>query len=467
MKFIGKLIGTLSIVLLSTTSFAQDGEGLFKAKCNVCHLLGKDGTGPNLKGVKQKWEDAGEGDLIYEWVKNPQTLVATGNSQMAIETSKFSPSEMTPNDISNEEIDAILDYVENYVPPVADDTPPPTPDGEKVTVYVPNYKKNLQLFYYLLALIGVQVIAIMIITGSMKSFMNIEKNKKSGDNKVVKSIAALIGAFGLMTATSVSRAFTFQGPGVAGEDQPWLLIEQQDIYILIAVNIGLFFLLMHMRRTFMDLLEMIRPKAAKKLSARKQRRLNKMLTDVVPIEEEHTILLEHEYDGIKELDNNLPPWWVWGFVATVVFAVIYIFNFHILKTGDLQTAEYEKSVKLGDEEVKAYLDKMAMNIDESNVTLLTDPQEISAGKTLFDANCVICHNPNGEGNIGPNLTDKNWIYGFDIVDVFANIKNGTSKGMPEHASKLNPVQLQQVASFVLGLDPFDGGKEPEGDIVEK
>lgn len=186
----------------------------------------------------------------------------------------------------------------------------------------------------------------------------------------------------------------------------------------------------------------------------------------MPIEEESKIMLDHEYDGIRELDNNLPPWWVWGFVATVVFAIVYMMDYHVLGISDLQLKEYEKDVKKSEREVKAYLAKMAMNVDENTATLLTGSSDMAAGKSIFQANCVTCHNPKGEGNIGPNLTDKQWIYGFDIKDLFRTIKTGTPNGMPEHNSKLNPVQIQQVGSFILQL-PETSGKEAEGTITEK
>src|SRR5690606_35110742 len=96
------------------------------------------------------------------------------------------------------------------------------------------------------------------------------------------------------------------------------------------------------------------------------------------------------------------------------------------------------------------LKEAAMNVDETNVTLLTDQEAINSGKQLFEANCTVCHK-DGSGDIGPNLTDNFWLYGNDVKDVFGTIKNGTANGMPEHASKLNPVQLQQVSSFVLSL----------------
>jgi cytochrome c oxidase cbb3-type subunit 3 len=220
---------------------------------------------------------------------------------------------------------------------------------------------------------------------------------------------------------------------------------------------------------FKKLIELIQTEKEKEEKAKAPKaikKINQVLTDVVPIEEEHTILMHHEYDGIRELDNNLPPWWVWGFVLTIISGIIYLFNYHVFNTGDLQYKAYDKEIKKSDDEVKAYLSKMAMNVDESNVTLMKDAADLSKGKALFETNCVTCHNPKGEGNIGPNLTDKNWIYGFEIKDVFKTVKNGTPNGMPEHNSKFNPVQIQQVASFVLSL-PDAKGKEAQGEILEK
>jgi cytochrome c oxidase cbb3-type subunit 3 len=186
----------------------------------------------------------------------------------------------------------------------------------------------------------------------------------------------------------------------------------------------------------------------------------------VAIEEEHTILMHHEYDGIRELDNNLPPWWVWGFYATIIFAVVYIVNFHLLQTSDLQIKAYDKEMAKAKVDIDAYLSKMAMNVDETTATQLTDATAISSGKAIFETNCVTCHKSKGEGDIGPNLTDEYWIYGPYIKVLFKTIKLGTANGMPEHASKLNPVQIQQVASFVLSL-PYSAGKEPTGEKYAK
>ena len=466
MKFFGQFFTLLVITMSTTLSFAQDGEGLFKSKCNTCHMLGKDGTGPNLKGVMQKWEEAGEGELIYQWVANSQALVLSGNSTMANAAKDFSPTDMPSQQVSNEEIDAILSYVDNWEPaPIVE---APTADGEPTIVVVPNYKKNLNLFYFLCLGILLQIIAILVLSGTTKTVVKMQQIKNAAKNSGTKAVIALVGMFGFIAMSNQSLALTFQTSGVGAENTPWLLVEDSDIMMLIGLNVILLFIIFYMRRMFNEVMNMVRPRPVKekKLSKRQESKLNKILTDAVPIEEEYSILLKHEYDGIQELDNNLPPWWVWGFYATIVFAVVYLGYYHVFSVGDLQIAEYNKSVAEAEVEVNAYLDKMAMNVDETNATLLTDSKDLATGKTLYDANCVICHNPKGEGNIGPNLTDNTWIYGYDVKEVFGTVKNGTAKGMPEHASKLNPIQLQQVASYVISM-PEAEGKQPEGEIIEE
>ena len=463
-----KNIFVLFVFALTTISgFAQDGEGLFKAKCNTCHMLGKNSTGPNLKGVKQKWADAGEGELIYEWVNNPQTLITSGKSTVAMKSKEFSPTDMTPQAVSREEIDAILDFIDTYEPAVAGD--PKDPGNPKPPVIeVPDYEANLTMFYFLAALLIVQLAGIFVLGNSLTYVVKIELNKlKKGGNDVVKTVLILFGLFGIVAMNNSAQALTYVAPGASAEPSPWLLVENSDLYFMLCLNALALGILLYMRRSFMEMLKAIRPEAMIKKSPKAARsKINQVLTDVVPIEEEHTILMHHEYDGIRELDNNLPPWWVWGFYATILFAVVYLINYHVLQVSDLQYEAYNKEMTKAEKEVAAYLDKMAMNVDENTATLMTESGDLSAGKAIYDANCVACHNPNGEGNIGPNLTDKNWIYGFDIKNVFATVKNGTPKGMPEHNSKLNPVQIQQVASYVLSM-PDTKGKDPEGEIIEQ
>ncbi len=74
------------------------------------------------------------------------------------------------------------------------------------------------------------------------------------------------------------------------------------------------------------------------------------------------LLLDHDYDGIRELDNNLPRWWVWLFYLSIVFAVIYMLYYHVLRIGNLQAAEYEKEMKAGAEIKNAAMGKFEAGI---------------------------------------------------------------------------------------------------------
>jgi len=471
-KYFNISIAVFTLWLGGQKAIAQDGEQLFKAKCNTCHMVDKNSTGPNLKGVKQKWTDAGEAEMLYEWVANSEALIASGKSKMANEIKGFGPSAMTPQVVTNEELDAILNYIDTYTPPAAaapaEGAATGAIDPAANVTFVPDYNENLTLFYWLFGSIIVLLIAIIIMSTSITTLVKSDYFKKkmvekSSNSTPITSILAIIGAFGAMVIGNNSHALTFMAAGEAEKGTPWLIVENMDLYFMVVINLVLLGVLFYLRRMFRDFILMVRPAAAKATPAKAIKKINVILTDAVEIEEEHTILMQHEYDGIRELDNNLPPWWVWGFFATIIFAVVYIFNYHIFGTADLQIKAYDKEIAQAKADVKKYQEEHAMNVDETTATLLTDAAAISSGKAIFESNCVVCHNPKGEGNIGPNLTDDHWIYGPDVKDLFKTIKLGTPNGMPEHASKLNPIQIQQVSSFVLSL-PNTPGKAPDGKL---
>ncbi|MCF6280106.1 MAG: c-type cytochrome [Flavobacteriaceae bacterium] len=186
-----------------------------------------------------------------------------------------------------------------------------------------------------------------------------------------------------------------------------------------------------------------------------------------PIEKEHEIILDHDYDGIKELDNSLPPWWVYSFYATIIFAVFYMFKYEVFD-GPNQYQELEAEyaeAKIAIEEYK----KTAKNlVDYNSVELLTDASDLSKGKAIYEANCVACHKADGGGGIGPNLTDENWILGGGIKNVFKVVSEGgrDGKGMIAWKSSLKPVEIAQVSSYLLqfqGTTPATP-KEAEGTI---
>jgi len=193
----------------------------------------------------------------------------------------------------------------------------------------------------------------------------------------------------------------------------------------------------------------------------------KKLLGSKPIEQEGEIVLDHDYDGIRELDNKLPPWWVYGFYATIIFAVVYMARYHIFD-GANQAEEYEIAVAEAKLEIEAYKRTAKDLVDFNTVELLTDASDLQGGKTIFEGNCVACHKVSGGGGIGPNLTDDHWILGGGIKNVFKTISEGgrAGKGMVAWKSDLKPSEMAQVASYVLslhGTNPADG-KEPEGEI---
>ncbi|MBX2841924.1 MAG: c-type cytochrome [Flammeovirgaceae bacterium] len=194
--------------------------------------------------------------------------------------------------------------------------------------------------------------------------------------------------------------------------------------------------------------------------------LSEKLTGAVPIEKEGDVMTDHDYDGIRELDNNLPPWWVGMFYLTIVFAFLYVGYYHFFG-GALQHEAYEIEMAEAKVEVEAYLAQMTDLVDESNVEVLSDASAISAGKTIYLEKCVACHGPEGQGGIGPNLTDNYWLHGGSIKEVFKTVKYGVAeKGMIPWEAQLSPGQIQEVSSFILsivGTNP-PNAKEPQGDL---
>lgn len=179
------------------------------------------------------------------------------------------------------------------------------------------------------------------------------------------------------------------------------------------------------------------------------------------------VALDHNYDGIQELNNPIPGWFMWLFYGTAVFAVVYLLNYHVFKSSKLQYEEYETELIEADIAYQAYLKKAGDKINAETVTLLTDKTEIAKGGELFAINkCEQCHGKNAEGNnIGPNLTDEFWIHGGGIKNVFKTISEGVQvKGMKAWKKDFSPMQIQQIASYVLSLQGSNpaGGKEPQG-----
>lgn len=193
----------------------------------------------------------------------------------------------------------------------------------------------------------------------------------------------------------------------------------------------------------------------------------KSLTRSEPVENNELVLLDHNYDGIRELDNNLPPWWLYLFYGCIVFAAVYLVRYEILG-GDNPEMELRKEMLQAKADLEEYKKTAPDQMDEKKVTQLTDAPALALGKSIFETNCAACHRADGGGQIGPNLTDDHWIFGGDIKNLFHTITNGgrDGKGMVAWKGTLKPTQIQQVASYILslqGTNPKDP-KAAEGDL---
>jgi cytochrome c oxidase cbb3-type subunit 3 len=191
----------------------------------------------------------------------------------------------------------------------------------------------------------------------------------------------------------------------------------------------------------------------------------------VPLTEEKTIELDHNYDGIRELDNHLPPWWKWLFYGTIAWSVVYMVVYHVTNSLPLSTEEYENQITLAEEEKQRLLASQPVAaIDENTLVYAVDAEITANGKKVFTTNCISCHKADGGGNaIGPNLTDAYWLHGGTVKEIFGTVKNGAvEKGMPAWGKVMSPKDVRDVTFYIMslqGTNPPDA-KAPQGNLVK-
>jgi len=199
------------------------------------------------------------------------------------------------------------------------------------------------------------------------------------------------------------------------------------------------------------------------------RTLKQKFYGLKPIEEEKSLLIDEDYDGIQELDNNVPPWFNLLFLATVIFAIIYLLDYHVLKTGKLPLQEYNDEVYAAELQ-REELIRTGAFINENTVKFVNEPDILNEGKQIYTVNCVPCHGTNGEGIVGPNLTDDYWIHGGGAKNIFKTVKYGVPvKGMIAWQTQLNPKKMQSVVSYIMTLHGTNppGAKAPEGNLYKE
>jgi cytochrome c oxidase cbb3-type subunit 3 len=286
--------------------------------------------------------------------------------------------------------------------------------------------------------------------------------------KYIQSTAYILSLFIALYALHVA---------LVSYENPFDIYENPLVWIIL---IGIIFMVV-----IKEVLNVVALEKAEKLEYEKQgidpatidnyawfKKLMKKWTKSKDIEEEGEIVLDHNYDGIKELDNSLPPWWLYLFYATILFGVVYLVRFHIVGDYD-QESEYIKEVEIAQREIEKYKEKAPKTdvFDMSTLAVLTDDASLNRGKALYNLNCVSCHKKDGGGGIGPNLTDEYWILGGGIKNVFNTIANGgrDGKGMVAWSKQYKLQEIQKIASYVMtlqGTTPQEP-KKAEGELWEE
>lgn len=329
----------------------------------------------------------------------------------------------------------------------------------------PLVQVDTSLIYALIALAVVQVIFILAMAGIMRTMAGPGAWAKwlAGKGKA----AVLVPALFLLSHQASAQAYV-------SKDMP--INNYQMFWWLVGINVFLFVIVLAQINILRSLTRAITgadAKEAEQEPAKGPSWVDKVLmrlTRQVAVEKEKDILMHHEYDGIRELDNVLPPWWLWLFYFTIAWGVVYLINVHVINVVPDQKTEYAQEMEQAKVEVAAYMATLKNSVDENNVTRTDDLAVLANGKAIFTQYCTPCHGADAAGSetsVGPNLTDAYWLHGGDVKDVFKTVKYGVpEKGMISWKAQIKPVEIAAVVNYILSLQGTGGPtqKAPQGDL---
>ncbi|MEI8060145.1 MAG: cbb3-type cytochrome c oxidase N-terminal domain-containing protein [Ferruginibacter sp.] len=293
-----------------------------------------------------------------------------------------------------------------------------------------------------------------------------EKQKHASSGKALTTILVLVMLFAAQFATAQKTA-----PTVVNEVPNYGGLSSTTFYFFVIVIVtevlAVLFLAFAIRRVYTELVP------EKEAATKKYQLLawwsnldKKIFTKAIPVEREADYLLDHNYDGIQELDNALPPWWKYGFYFTIVVAVIYLLNFHVLGNGKNPSQEYVTEMEKAKIEKDIFDANNKDKVDENNVPM-ADATGLAAAKEIFITKCKPCHGEQGQGGVGPNLTDDYWIHKGSLNDIFHTIKIGyADKGMQSWTNDFTPKEISFLASYVKSIHGTNppNPKAPQGEL---
>ncbi|MFC4232468.1 cbb3-type cytochrome c oxidase N-terminal domain-containing protein [Parasediminibacterium paludis] len=300
---------------------------------------------------------------------------------------------------------------------------------------------------------------------SMKSYGDKAKLKKQTETSVK---AAMFIGFMLVSVSSMAQAATATTEPVAESHTSGFRIL---LYTIVGLEMLIIVLFAQLIKYFInpEVLFVAKAEKAPKPALINWAKIWRKLNQFKPLEHEASIDTGHSYDGIHELDNVTPPWFKVAFIASIIFAFGYLYRYQVAKSAPSQIEEYNIEVAEAKVQQEEYLKSQKDNVDENSVVML-DADGVSSGAALFKTNCVACHGAQGQGGVGPNLTDDYWLHGGGIKDVFKTIKYGwQEKGMKSWKDDFSPVQMAQLASFVKSLKGTKPPtpKDPQGDLYKE
>lgn len=320
-------------------------------------------------------------------------------------------------------------------------------------------------------LVIIAIVLALIIWGMGQALIGVsrlamEKHKKSS---AALGIVLFIG-LSLLSQTGFAQDAAAAGADAAQASPNYGGLSAHNFYVfvgVIAIEVAaIFFLAFSIRRVYQELIpadSLAKKSAVNSWWSNLDKRF---FTKAVAVEQEADVMLDHDYDGIKELDNALPPWWKYGFYITIAVAFVYIFMFHVSGAGKNPTQEYAAEMEKARIEKEIYEASNKDKIDENKVPM-ADAAGIANGLKLYEANCVACHMKGGAGNVGPNLTDDYWLHKGSLNDIYKTIKNGyPDKGMQSWAKNFSPKEMSQLASYVKSLHGTNppGAKAAQGEL---
>ncbi len=336
------------------------------------------------------------------------------------------------------------------------------------------FNNALAITLLILMLLLLLVIGILanIVIGAADVTLKKRMSEKTGGSSAILLLLMLIISPSLIAQNTTAEAVQKTTQVIGGMDASTFYVMVTVLFLELAIILTL---LLNIKILLKK--DIIKKVTAADIAIAAEKKANQLswwdkVNKLRPVSEEAELDLGHEYDGIRELNNRLPPWWLYGFYATIVFAIIYLWRFEVSHNGPSSKQEFETSVARAEIKIMEYLKKKGDLVDENTVALLSSADDIAAGKALFTdpSKCPACHTAEGGGNaVGPNLTDDFWVYGGSIKDIFKTIKYGTSKGMRSWKDDLSAKQMAQVASYVKtlrGTNP-PNPKEPQGELYKE